>query len=109
MARWMTASCSRDRSLRPAFVREHGLRVQRRRRQRVVDVMRDAAGDLPERAQALLLHHGLLGLAQVLVGALQGAVEPRLVRGQRHVAGKLAQELAVVAAERVDCAAWRPP
>ena len=64
--------------------------------------MRDAAGDLAERAQPLLLHHGLLGLAQILVGALQRFVEPRLVRGQRHVAGELPQEFAVVAAERVD-------
>jgi hypothetical protein len=80
-------------------VRQHRLRVQRRGRQRVVDVVRDAARDLAERAQALLLHHRLLRLAQVLVGALQRAVQPRLVRRQRHVAGELAQELAIVAAE----------
>ena len=39
--------------------------VQRHRRDGVVDVVRDAARHLPERAQPLLLHDGLLGLAQV--------------------------------------------
>ena len=100
MARWITPSWSRALA-ESRLVREHGLRVQRRRRQRVVDVVRDAAGNLSQRAQAFLLHHRLLGLAQVLVGSLKGVIEPRLVRGQCHVAGQLPQEFAVVGAEGI--------
>ena len=86
-----------------AFQQRFG--VQRHGRDGVVDVVRDAAGHLPQRAQPLLLHHLLLGLAQVVVGLLQGAVELRLVRGQRGVFAGLAQEFALAAAEGVGVAA----
>ena len=59
----------------------------------------------PERAQAFLLHDGLLGLAQIVVGLLQGVVELRLMRGQGHVFAQLPQELAFAAAEAVGFAA----
>ena len=71
MARWITVRCSRERSLKPA-------------RASSIDCVYSAAGDSallmscamplaiwPERAQSLLLHHGLLRLAQVLVRGLQ--------------------------------------
>ncbi len=45
------------------FAFEQRFSVERYGRDRVVDVMRDAAGHLPECAQPLLLHHRLLGLA----------------------------------------------
>jgi len=60
---------SRPRAQR--FALQQVLRVQRHRRDRVVDVVRDAAGHLAERPQPLLLQDGLLRLAQVVVGALQ--------------------------------------
>ena len=68
--------------------------VDRHRRDRIVDVVRDAAGHLPERAQPLLLEHGLLRAVQVFVGLLQRGVQLRLVGRQRHVIAELAQELA---------------
>ena len=58
---------------------EQQLGIQRHGRDGVVDVVRNAAGHLAQRAQALGLQHGLLALAQVVVGTLQGAVELRLV------------------------------
>ncbi len=66
--------------------------------------MGDAAGHLTERSQPLLLHHGLLGLAQVIVGLLQRAVQFGLLRRQRHMGAELPQELAVTAAEGF----WQP-
>src|SRR5581483_10592685 len=68
---------------------------------RIVDVMRDATRHLPERAQPLVLHHGVLSLAQVLVGLLQSRVELHLVRGERDMLGEMPQELAVGAAESI--------
>src|SRR5437899_7430292 len=61
--------------------------------------MRNAAGHLPECAQPLLLHHGLLGLSQILIGLLKGAVELRLMGGERDMLAELPQELAFAAAE----------
>src|SRR5688500_3583080 len=61
--------------------------------------MRDAARHLPDGAQALLLQHRVLRLAQVVIGALQRAVQLCLVRGERHVLAQLSQELAVDARE----------
>ena len=69
--------------------------------------MRDAARHLAERAQALLLHDLLLRGAQVVVGALQRAVQLRLVRGERGVLAGLAQEFALAAAEGVRACAAR--
>ena len=72
--------------------------VERDRREGVVDVVGDAAGHLAQRAQALLLHHRVLGLAQFVIGLLQRAVELGLIRGERDVLAQLAQEFAVAAA-----------
>ncbi len=63
--------------------------------------MGDAAGHLSQRAQALLLEHGLLGLPQVFVCALQRCVQIRLACGESHVFAQLAQEFAFAAAEAV--------
>ncbi len=49
---------------------EQGFRVERDRRDGVVDVVRDAARHLSERAQTLLLQQRLLALPQVVVGIL---------------------------------------
>ena len=78
---------------------EQRLRVQRDRRDRVVDVVSDAARHLSEHAQSLLLHHGLLRPAQLLVRFLERPVKLRLMRGQRDMLAQLAQELAFAAAE----------
>ena len=105
-ARWMIFElrARRDRQVRLAFEQRFG--VQRHGRNGVVDVVRDAAGHLAERAQAFLLHDLLLRGAQVVVGLLQGGVQLRLVRGQRGVFHGLAQEFALAAAEGVArCAA----
>src|SRR5258708_27712732 len=61
--------------------------------------MRDTTRHLPERAQTLLLHHGLASLAQILIRGLQCAVELRLMGGQGDVLAQLSQELAFAAAE----------
>ena len=99
IARWMiTMRAARSAEVRLAFQQRFG--IQRHRRNRVVDVVRDAARHLAERAQPLLLHHGVLGLLQIVVGLLQRAVELRLVRGQRDVLAELPQEFAFPAAER---------
>ena len=63
--------------------------------------MRDAAGHLPQRAQPLLLHHGLLCLAKVLIRLLQGRIHLCLVCSQCDVLAELPQELAVPAGESV--------
>ena len=107
MARWMIPRCSRARSLRLGSCSSSDSRVERHRRDRVVDVVRDAARHLAERAQPLLLHHRLLRLAQVVVGPLQRVVELRLVGGQRDVLAELPQEFAVVAAEGLGARAAR--
>ena len=60
-------------------------RIERHGRKRVVDIVGNAARHLPQGAQPLLLQHGLLGLAQVVVRLLQGGIELRLMRGQRDL------------------------
>ena len=61
--------------------------------------MGDSAGHLAERAQTLLLHELLLGLAQVVVRLLQGAVQLGVTGGEGHVLAELAEELALGAGE----------
>ncbi len=73
--------------------------IERDWRDGIVDVVRNSACHLAERAQALLLHHRLLCLAQVLVSGLQRAVELHLVGCERHVFAQLLQEFALAAAE----------
>ena len=107
MARWMVSRYSRVRVLRFGSCLQQRFGVERHRRNGVVDVVRDAAGHLAQGAQALLLHDGLLGLAQIVVGLLQGAVELRLMGGQRDVLAQLAQKLAFAAAEAVRLAGGR--
>jgi hypothetical protein len=48
-----------------------------------------------------LLEDGLLTLAQIVVGALQGGVELRLTRGECDVLAQLQKEFAFAAAERI--------
>ena len=79
---------------------EQRIGIERDGRNRVVDVVRDTARHLAESAQALLLHHCLLALLQVVVRLLQRRVELRLMSGERHVIAQLPQELALVAGER---------
>src|SRR5882757_9008933 len=67
--------------------------------------MGDAARHLPECAQTFLLHDGLLRLAQLIIGALQGTVELRLMSSQGDVLTQLAQEFALAAAETLCFAA----
>jgi hypothetical protein len=83
--------------------------VQRRspRRDCVVDVVRDSTGHFAQRAQPFGLHHGLLAVAQVFVGALERAVQLRLVRREGHVPAQLLEELAVSARECFAPAAHR--
>ena len=83
------------------FALEQRIRVQRDRRDRVVDVVRDAARHLPERAQAFLLHGRGLRVAQVFIRGLQRAVELGVLRGERHVFAQLREELALGRAEAV--------
>ena len=82
--------------------------VERDRRDRVVDVVSDAARHLAERAQPLLLQDGVLALAQILIGLLQPRVQLRLVRGERDVLAELPQELAIAAAETLAPRCARP-
>ena len=89
------------RALRQAaFVLQQRIGVERDGRDRVVDVVRDTARHLAERTQALLLHHRLLALPQLVVRLLQRRVELRLMSGERDVIAQLPQELALVAGER---------
>ena len=88
---------------------EQRLGVERHRRDGVVDVVRDAARHLAERAQPLLLHDLLLRVAQVVVGLLKRGVQLRLVRRERDVLAGLAQEFALAAAESVGGAARARP
>ncbi len=76
---------------------EKRLRVERDRRNGVVDVVRDAARHLSQRAQSLLLYHRLLAVTQILVGPLQRVVELRLVGRESDVLAQLPQELAIAA------------
>jgi hypothetical protein len=69
--------------------------------------MRNATRHLPQGTQALLLHHRELRLAQVVVGSLQVAVDPRLIHGQCNMLAQLAQKLAIAAAEAVGLRAGR--
>jgi hypothetical protein len=75
--------------------------IERYRRQRVVDIVRNAARHLAERAQPLLLHHGLLALAQVVVSLLQFSVQLRLLGRQCNMLAQLPQKLAIPAAKAV--------
>ena len=81
------------------FLAEQQLRVQRHGRNGVVDVMRDAARHFAERAQTFGLHHGLLAVTQILIGALQCAVQLRLVRRQCHVRAELFEKFAISTGE----------
>ena len=65
----------------------------------VVDVVSDAARHLPQHAQPLLLHHGLLRSRAGPRRPPAGPVQLRLMGGQRHVLAQLPQELAFAAAE----------
>ena len=67
--------------------------------------MGDTAGHLAQRAQPLLLHHGLLRLAQVVISLLQSGANLRLVGRQRNVLAQLPEKLAVSAAEAIRFAA----
>ncbi len=76
----------------PGLLLEQHLGVQRYRRNGVVDVVRDSAGHLPQRAQPLLLHHGLLRLAQIVISLLQGVVDvPLDAPPARHVRSAAAE------------------
>src|ERR1700722_1493366 len=61
--------------------------------------MGDAARHLTEHAQLLLPHHGLLRLAQVIIGDFERAVELRLVSGEADMLTQLRKKLALPAAE----------
>ena len=91
----------------PWLALEQRLGVESDRRDGIVDVVRNAARHLAERAQALLLHHRLLRLAQVVVGALQRAVQLGLMGRERDVLAQLPQELTLGAAEGLGGAARR--
>ncbi len=80
---------------------EQRLRIKRHGRDGIVDVVRNAAGHLPQGAQAFLLHHGVLGLTEVVIGLLQGAVELSLLDRQCDVLTELVEELAVGAGEGI--------
>src|SRR5947207_1296967 len=62
--------------------------------ERVVKVLCNAAGALAEGARLLLLHDGLLRLADFVVGALQLGVELGLVSGQGDVFAQGLEETA---------------
>src|SRR5271170_304744 len=61
--------------------------------------MSDAAGHLAQGPQSLLLHNGVLRLAQVVIGLLQSSIELGLVTGQGYVFAQLPEKLALRAAE----------
>ncbi len=63
--------------------------------------MRDAARHLSKRAQALLLHHGMLALPQILVSLLKSSVELHLMRRQSNMLSELSQEFAVGAGKGI--------
>ena len=70
-------------------------------RKGVVNIMGHAAGHLAERLETFLLHDGLLGLPQVIIGLLQVLVELRLVDGHGHVRAQAADKIAFGPAETV--------
>ena len=78
---------------------EQNLGVQGHRRYGVVDVVRDAAGHLPQGAQPLLLQDGLLRLTKIVIGVLQSFVNLSLMSRQSHVLAYLAEKFTVSAAE----------
>lgn len=78
---------------------QQGLGVERDGRDCIIDVVRDAACHLAKRKQPLLLHHGVVGLAQIFISLLQGAVKLRVMGGEGGVLGQLVQELAIIAGE----------
>jgi hypothetical protein len=59
----------------------------------------NAASHLTQSAEALLLHHSLLCLPQIIIGFLQRCIELRLMRGKRDVFAQMLQELTFAAAE----------
>jgi hypothetical protein len=61
--------------------------------------MGDAARHLADRAQPLLFEHGLLGLAQIIIGLLEAVVQLRLIRSKPDMLAELPQELAIGAEE----------
>ena len=71
------------------------------RREGVVDVMGDAAGQLPDGAQPFVLHDGALRPANFVVRALQLRVQPRLMRRQSDMLTERPQKLAFADAESV--------
>src|SRR5256885_4253023 len=80
---------------------DQGFGVKRGRRERIVDVMSDAARHLTDSPQAFLLHDGLLALPEILIGPLKRAHELRLLRCDRDMGAQLADELAFPARKRV--------
>ncbi len=58
----------------------------------VIDIVGDAAGHLAQRAESLMLHDGLLGLLDFVVGVLEFGVEVGLVAGEGHVFTEGAEE-----------------
>ena len=84
---------------------EERLGIQQDRRNGIVDVVGYAAGHLPQCPQPLLLHDGVLALAQVVIRLLQSAVEAHMVTGQCHMLAELLQKLTFAAAEGVIAAA----
>ncbi len=95
----MVVKYLRARSLSSRSCFEQRLGVERYRRDRIVDIVGDAARHLAQRAQTLLLHRGLLRLAQFVIRLLQRRVELRLMRGKRDVLAQLLEEFAFPAAE----------
>ena len=87
------------------FPLEQRFRVERHRGERIVDVVSDAARHLPEHAQSLLLHDGLLCPPQIVISLFERGIDVRLARRHRYVLTQLPEKLAVAAAETIDLAA----
>jgi hypothetical protein len=51
--------------------------------------MRDATSQLSQHSQSLLLRYHLLGLTQIVIGALQALIELRLVDSEANVLAQL--------------------
>ena len=81
--------------------------VKRNGRDRVVDIVRDTARHLAKSQETLLLQHGFLCLAQVVVRPLQGAIEFGLMGCQGDVLAQLVEKFALAAAEGVRSLAGR--
>ena len=83
------------------LVPEEQFREPRHGGEGVVDVVGNAAGHLSQGTKTLVLHDGLLGLAEFVVSALQLRVQSGLMRGQRDVFAERAQKFAFADAEAV--------